>query len=69
VFLPHLAEAEPALREVQARQDSAFVYASCVLFPETFIYQHQVAILSMVPSASLHDSTLEMHVGPLATCL
>ena len=41
-------EADPKLREVGI--GSAWLYASCVLFPETFIHQHQVRriiVLSM----------------------
>jgi len=43
VFLPNLEAADPELREIYARDDQCgFVYATCVLFPETFIHQHQV---------------------------
>ena len=43
VFLPNLEAADPELREIYARDDKCgFVYATCVLFPETFIHQHQV---------------------------
>lgn len=40
VFHPNHPTAEARLREVDGQ--AAFVYASCVLFPETFIHQHQV---------------------------
>ena len=41
VFNVNFHEADPKLRELGI--DSAFVYTSCVLFPETFIHQHQVS--------------------------
>ena len=43
VFLEHLPKAQKELQEVcSANSQMAFVYASCVLFPETFIHQHQL---------------------------
>ena len=43
VFLEHLPKAQKELQEVcAANSQMAFVYASCVLFPETFIHQHQL---------------------------
>ena len=36
---PYFQEADPKLRELGI--GSAFLYASCVLFPETYIHQHQ----------------------------
>ena len=40
VFTVHFHEADHKLMKLG--NGSAFVYASCVLFPETFIHQHQV---------------------------
>ena len=40
VFMVHFKQAEQKLKELGT--GSAFVYTSCVLFPETFIHQHQV---------------------------
>jgi len=40
VFMVHFHEADHKLTELGS--GSAFVYTSCVLFPETFIHQHQV---------------------------
>ena len=42
VFLEYFQEADPRVRDVGI--ESAFLYANCVLFPETFIHQHQVII-------------------------
>ena len=43
VFLEHLAKAQKELQHVYATNSQmAFVYASCVLFPETFIHHHQL---------------------------
>ena len=43
VFEQHLPKAQKELQEVIAcNRQMAFVYASCVLFPETFIHQHQL---------------------------
>ena len=39
VFKDYFQEADPKLRELGI--GSAFLYASCVLFPETYIHQHQ----------------------------
>ena len=41
VFLPNLANADQRLRNMM-NDKCVFEYATCVLFPETFIYQHQV---------------------------
>ena len=41
--MEHLPKAQKELQEVCAgNSQMAFVYASCVLFPETFIHQHQL---------------------------
>ena len=40
VFMKFFHEADPKLMELGT--ETAFVYTSCVLFPETFIHQHQV---------------------------
>ena len=40
VFMVHFHEADHKL--IELGNGSAFVYTSCVLFPETFIHQHQV---------------------------
>ena len=40
VFMVNFHQADAKLRELGI--SSAFVYTSCVLFPETFIHQHQV---------------------------
>eukprot|EP00092_Neocalanus_flemingeri_P007418 GFUD01008011.1.p1 GENE.GFUD01008011.1~~GFUD01008011.1.p1 ORF type:complete len:2535 (+),score=676.26 GFUD01008011.1:509-8113(+) len=40
VFMVNFQQADHKLKELGA--GSAFVYTSCVLFPETFIHQHQV---------------------------
>ena len=40
VFMIHFHDSDPRLKELGS--GSAFVYTSCVLFPETFIHQHQV---------------------------
>ena len=45
VFMVHFKEADPKLRELG--RSSAFVYTSCVLFPETFIHQHQVKFFNI----------------------
>ena len=43
VFLHYLPKAQRELRDVyESNNQMAFVYASCVLFPETFIHQHQL---------------------------
>ena len=43
VFLERLPKAQKELRMVYSNNNQmAFVYASCVLFPETFIHQHQL---------------------------
>ena len=43
VFLEHLPKAQKELQEVcAANSKMVFVYVSCVLFPETFIHQHQL---------------------------
>jgi len=39
VFMEYFEKADPKLRELGI--GSAFLYANCVLFPETFIHQHQ----------------------------
>merc|ERR1719308_17723 len=39
VFNRHFHEADPKLQDLG--KSSAFVYTNCVLFPETFIHQHQ----------------------------
>ena len=40
VFMMNFHQADAKLKELGI--SSAFVYTSCVLFPETFIHQHQV---------------------------
>ena len=40
VFMKFFHEADPKLMKLGT--ETAFVYTSCVLFPETFIHQHQV---------------------------
>ena len=42
VFLIYFHDSDPRLKELGS--GSAFVYTSCVLFPETFIHQHQVCV-------------------------
>jgi len=40
VFIRYFESAEPNLKSL-GKDNTAFVYTSCVLFPETFIHQHQ----------------------------
>merc|ERR1719342_1640650 len=40
VFNEYFNEADPKLK-VLGKKSSAFVYTNCVLFPETFIHQHE----------------------------
>jgi len=43
IFVEHLSKAQTELKHIyESNNQMAFVYASCVLFPETFIHQHQL---------------------------
>ena len=46
VFMKYFHEADPRLRRIG--DSKAFIYTSCVLFPETFIHQLKVTLHAIV---------------------
>ena len=72
IYRVNLQQADPKLRMLRGAEEMAFSYCSCVLFPETFIHQHEVCIETftqtiLLPSHKMMNTVVVYFEGDLKT--
>ena len=60
VFMKYFHEADPRLRRIG--NSKAFIYTSCVLFPETFIHQLKVTLHVTISLLSKFNRFLQLNI-------